>query len=60
MTVVGPDDIAKGVAEGWLVAEEDGWHRFVWDFDRHPLTGKWVRSPARGTKRVRVRPPPRS
>lgn len=50
-------DIAKGVAEGWLVPEEDGWHRFVWDFQRDAL-GRLVKTPARGIKRVRVAPKP--
>lgn len=45
-------DIAKGVHEGWLIPEEDGWHRFVWDFER--IGGQWVKVPAREVKRVRV------
>lgn len=47
-------DVDKGVREGWLVPEEDGWHRFVYDFERDELTGRWRRVPARSMKRVRV------
>jgi hypothetical protein len=51
---MGPEAIDKGVREGWLVVEEDGWHRFVWDFVRDPLTKRWVKIPARGIRRVRI------
>ena len=51
---MGPDAIAKGLAEGWLTAEEGGWYRFVWDFVWDPKFGKWTRIPAQGIKRVRV------
>lgn len=46
-------DIDKGVREGWLVPEADGWYRFVWDFEPIP-GGGWRKIPARGIKRVRV------
>lgn len=52
-----PQDIAKGVREGWLVPGEDGWHRFVWDFEAKLTptgTVQWIRKPSTTNKRVRV------
>lgn len=53
---MGADDVAAGVRAGWLVPEEEGWHRFVWEFSRDPRTGEWVRKSATHRNRVRVLP----
>lgn len=53
-TVMGRGDIERGVREGWLVPEEDGWHRFVYEFQRDPRTGRWVKLHASSIRRVRV------
>lgn len=53
--IVGENDIAKGLAQGWLVPDDEpGWFRFVktWDYEH----GCWTPCPP--TWRVRLVPSP--